>query len=168
MQSTDHIEGTNPNISKPWQPPASSCTIKSNNKSDDDRSNGENNRHHQHPSYKTTNSNKNSNNTPSSRNRQTNNDGGNNNRNYPYDSTLGERTDQNYMDNNHLGEDSGSGSDDLDDDNARIRSKVSRSSSATKESLSLNGSQVAMFAMTIVQTIILQSFTHLLTVRAFF
>lgn len=70
------------------------------------------------------------------------------------------------MENNHLNDDSGSGGfDDLDDDNGRIRNKVSRSSSAARESMGLNGSQASMFAMTIAQTFFVHSIAYLFTIR---
>lgn len=173
LQHTDNIEGTNPNITKPWQQPASSCTIKSNSKSFEDAlTGGENSRHRQSSSYKPSISNKNN---PSIRNR---NDGGNggdsnnnnnnsniNNRNLDFDGSLGERTDSDFMENNHLNDDSGSGFDDLDEDNGRIRNKVSRSSSSARESMGLNGSQASMFAMTIVQTFFVHSIAYLFTIR---
>lgn len=170
LQHTDNIEGTNPNITKSWQPPASSCTLKSNSKSFEGVfTGGENSRNRQNSSYKPTISNKNSNN-PSVRNRNISigNDGdnNNNNRNHGFDGSLGERTESNFMENNHLNDDSGSGGfDDLDDDNGRIRSKVSRSSSAARESMGLNGSQASMFAMTIAQTFLVHSIASLLTIR---
>lgn len=173
LQHTDNIEGTNPNITKPWQPPASSCTIKSNSMSFEDAfTGGENSSHRQNSSYKPTISNKNSNN-PSIRSRtiggngdDNSNNNNSNNRNHGFDGSLGERTESNFMENNHLDDDSGSGGfDDLDDDNGRIRNKVSRSSSAARESMGLNGSQASMFAMTIAQTFIFHSIAYLFTTR---
>lgn len=138
-QGTDHIEGTNPNITKTWYPPISSCIAKSNSKALGDgpltigndsppriMDNGDRRHNNNNNNYRNSNRNNNS----SNRNR-------NNNNNNPY-GVLNEQTEENFIQIEH--------NDVNDDDSHNIiegaaRSKVSRSSSAATETMGLNGSQ---------------------------
>lgn len=129
VQNTDHIDGSNPNITVALNEVVSTCPVKGAGRtSNASTSNGNRQRPNTNQSNRGNNSNNNNNNY---RNR---------NRNYGYDdSMLDERnTEQNFVDNNHLNDDGESSividSDDGSFDSA-ARSKVSRSSSTSSASI---------------------------------
>lgn len=151
-QGTDKIEGTNPNITKTWYPPSSSCIVKSNSKTfgDDATRIVDNGNRRQ----STNNNSRSSNNSDNSRNSN------NRNRDNPY-GVLNENSDDTYLqiDNNDVSDD-----DSHNYIEGAARTKVSRSSSAATESMGLNASDcIRINLLAIIQSCVMFIFIRFIS-----